>query len=146
MSDWSFDITRKEWVNAKTGVRYTDAQVRTMTPVVQTSITGANPRVVPGAQPLGYDQDDGPLKATLFIPKIVKGTCIRFVTHNRYTYLALYMPSRDPLGHWYITGNGKWFGTNELTTEQMSEVLMRDTTSEIRIMSTSHEDAHARLT
>jgi hypothetical protein len=92
------------------------------------------------------DPDDGPLKAALYVDDLDPGTAIRFVTHNRFTYLALYMPGPNPDGEWYITGNGKWFGQNTLTNEQMSEVLARDTTSEIRMLLVSDEDAHARLT
>ena len=39
---------------------------------------------------------------------------------RRFRYVALWVNN-----HWYITGQGLWYGTNELTHEQMLEVLWR---------------------
>lgn len=131
-SDWVYNAMTQEYVNSVTSKVVTVQQVRQMPDHLRAQIMG----------PI----DDGPLLRPLFVPKLVKGMVVRFKTHKRFTYLTYYIPLDGKDEAWYITGEGKWFGTNALTNDQMSEVLMRDTTSEIRIMLTSDEDAHARLT
>ena len=39
--------------------------------------------------------------------RVKDGTVIRFVMLDKYTYAAVYVA-----GKWYITGTGKWWGTN----------------------------------
>lgn len=70
----------------------------------------------------------GPLPARINPGRLYDNMTIRFKTHRRFTYVAIYIGS---LERWFISGNGKWFDTNELTNDQMSEVLMRSDTSDI---------------
>jgi hypothetical protein len=75
-----------------------------------------------------------PLPAPLHPGYIPNGAILRFRTYGQFLYAAVYVRHQDKPPAWYITGSGKWFGTNELSDEQMSEVLMRPSTSHIRTM------------
>lgn len=75
-----------------------------------------------------------PLPAPLQPDYIPNGAILRFMTHGQFRYAAVYVKQQHKPPTWYITGSGKWFGTNELSSEQMSEVLMRPSTSHIRAM------------
>ena len=78
-----------------------------------------------------HQPEDRPLPVPIDGSAIPNGAIIRFRTYDRYTYAALYVSHNAT---WYITGKGEWFGTNELSNQQMSEVLMRPSTSHIRVM------------
>ena len=78
-----------------------------------------------------YLPEDRPLPVPIHYAMVPNGTIVRFRTHGRFTYAALYLSFFET---WFITGKGEWFGTNKLSNEQMSEVLMRPSTSHIRVM------------
>lgn len=78
-------------------------------------------------------QATGPLPQDFSPVNIGTGDVIRWVTRGRgatnrhveYTYAAVSTWIKGEL-FWFITGAGKWYDTNQLTMQQMNEVLQRD--------------------
>jgi hypothetical protein len=92
-------------------------------------------RTAANASTYGADQhniEDRPLHRPINAARVYSHMTLRFMTYGRFMYMAIYVGTLDL---WFITGNGAWFGTNELTMAQMSEVLMRPSTSHIRVVS-----------
>jgi hypothetical protein len=145
MSDWEFNTTTLMWHNPITGVSLTQEQVRRLDPAEVTRITGVNPLVTDIADDATAHRNR-PLLDDINPQKISTTTVIRFKTHGKFTYAGIYVPVGDHDKCWYITGAGKWFGTNALTNDQMSEVLKRETTSHIRVMMPLSDDAASILT
>jgi hypothetical protein len=136
---WDYDPRKRLWYS-NLGGSITDVQLRKLPVDQQMRITGmpmapASPRRAGKSSFLDSEVHNLPLPSPIRIDLVPAHTVIQFLTHGRYTYAAVFAPTTglsDPC--WYITGAGKWFGTNVLTTDQMSEVLMRETTSYIRVM------------
>jgi hypothetical protein len=150
---WDYDPRKRQWYSNQGGA-ISDEQLRKLPVDEQVRITGmsapsftATPRQSGRTSASSLMEDNQPLFDPIRIDLVPSGTVIRFLTHSRFTYAAVFVPAgkmSDPC--WYITGSGKWFGTNVLTTEQMSEVLMRESTSHIKVMQAAPMSAAQLLT